>query len=231
MSELEKCELAKQKYNDLVENARKNPYDGYVERHHIIPRCLGGTNDVSNLVKLRGRDHFVAHQMLIEMFPVKSQEWVKMVYALHKMSFGRQKEKYDITPEEYEEIRIANSLALKGNPGGKCHLGKKYTPERLERAHKVLKSPEHRAKMSIAMKKVAGLPEVTAKTRHCGVDNHFARSVNQIDVTTGAIVNWYEMVTTAAIAVNVPHYKISYACRVPGKIVAGFYWKYAEDVE
>lgn len=37
---------------------------GYVERHHIIPRCMGGSNDRDNLVALTAREHFLAHMLL-----------------------------------------------------------------------------------------------------------------------------------------------------------------------
>jgi hypothetical protein len=32
--------------------------DMYVEKHHIIPKSLGGSNDKSNLVKLTAKEHF-----------------------------------------------------------------------------------------------------------------------------------------------------------------------------
>jgi hypothetical protein len=38
--------------------------DGYVEKHHILPRSLGGSDDSSNLVTLTSREHFVAHMLL-----------------------------------------------------------------------------------------------------------------------------------------------------------------------
>lgn len=41
----------------------------YKERHHIIPRCLGGNNDKSNIVELTPEEHYVAHQLLIKLNP------------------------------------------------------------------------------------------------------------------------------------------------------------------
>jgi hypothetical protein len=37
-------------YNDIVDRSKNRVLEGYKERHHIIPRCVGGTNDKSNLV-------------------------------------------------------------------------------------------------------------------------------------------------------------------------------------
>lgn len=47
----------------------KKDYDGYFEKHHIIPRCMGGSNDKSNLVLLTGREHFMAHMLLWKAYP------------------------------------------------------------------------------------------------------------------------------------------------------------------
>lgn len=37
---------------------------GYVEKHHILPRCIGGGNQKNNLVFLTAREHFVAYRFL-----------------------------------------------------------------------------------------------------------------------------------------------------------------------
>jgi hypothetical protein len=42
---------------------------GYVEKHHIIPKCLGGTDRKDNLVYLSAREHYVAHQLLAKIHP------------------------------------------------------------------------------------------------------------------------------------------------------------------
>jgi hypothetical protein len=44
-------------YNDLVSHAKSQilPTDTYVERHHIIMKSLGGSNDKSNLVTFTAR--------------------------------------------------------------------------------------------------------------------------------------------------------------------------------
>lgn len=61
-------------YDALVEKAKarglnKSQHEGYFEIHHIVPRCMGGTNDKSNLVLLSGREHFMAHMLLWKAYP------------------------------------------------------------------------------------------------------------------------------------------------------------------
>lgn len=53
-------------YNDLVSHAKLQilPENTYVERHHIIMKSLGGSNDKSNLVTFTARQHYIAHLLL-----------------------------------------------------------------------------------------------------------------------------------------------------------------------
>jgi hypothetical protein len=52
-------------YQKLIAKAKARVCpEGYVERHHILPRALGGTDDSSNLVALTAKEHFVAHVLL-----------------------------------------------------------------------------------------------------------------------------------------------------------------------
>jgi len=53
-----------------------------MERHHIVPKCLGGSNDESNLVYLTPEEHFVAHQLLVKMNPGHRG----LIYAVHQMT-------------------------------------------------------------------------------------------------------------------------------------------------
>lgn len=56
-------------HDDIIERAKTRVLDGYKERHHIIPRCMGGNNDASNLVNLTAREHFIVHKLLCEIYP------------------------------------------------------------------------------------------------------------------------------------------------------------------
>lgn len=61
-------------YNRLIERARLRPLpDGHIERHHVIPRCMGGNDDQVNLVNLTPEEHYVAHQLLVKIYPDNSK--------------------------------------------------------------------------------------------------------------------------------------------------------------
>lgn len=56
-------------YNNLISKRIYSPATGYKEVHHIIPRCLGGTDDKSNLVSLSYKEHYLAHVLLCKIYP------------------------------------------------------------------------------------------------------------------------------------------------------------------
>jgi hypothetical protein len=68
-------------YNSLIQKRLKEPATGYTEKHHIIPKSLGGSDDLSNLVVLSGREHWVAHLLLY-----KIHKCSKMAHACNMMS-------------------------------------------------------------------------------------------------------------------------------------------------
>ena len=72
-------------YYRIIENSRGRINEGYVERHHIIPRSCGGTDDISNLVSLTGREHFICHWLLTKMV-TDSTHIRNMHYAFKLMS-------------------------------------------------------------------------------------------------------------------------------------------------
>ena len=51
-------------YTKLIEFRKANPAKGYTEKHHILPRSMGGLDTEDNLVKLTGREHWIAHLLL-----------------------------------------------------------------------------------------------------------------------------------------------------------------------
>ena len=56
-------------YALLIERARVRVLDGYRERHHVVPRCLGGGDEPENIVELTPEEHFFAHQLLMKLHP------------------------------------------------------------------------------------------------------------------------------------------------------------------
>lgn len=56
-------------YNDLINRGRNRTISDHTESHHVIPRCMGESDDKSNLVDLTPEEHYVAHQLLVKIYP------------------------------------------------------------------------------------------------------------------------------------------------------------------
>jgi hypothetical protein len=56
------------RYDDIIERAKRRVLDIYREKHHILPRSLGGDNDPGNLVDLTYREHFLVHWLLVRIY-------------------------------------------------------------------------------------------------------------------------------------------------------------------
>ena len=98
--------------NILNTRGRFNCGDEYCERHHIQPKCLGGTNQEDNFIDLFAREHFIAHKLLAEENPNE----IKLIQAYNIMAFTHnthQSQRYMLSPEEYEAARKTISQALK----------------------------------------------------------------------------------------------------------------------
>lgn len=97
----------------------------YHERHHIVPKSIGGTNDEENLIDLFAREHFEAHRMLA----LENPDIQGLRYAWWAMCSlpGSSKKREDVTPEEYEEARVMfiNSISKENSP---C-FGKNHSEE------------------------------------------------------------------------------------------------------
>lgn len=91
-------------YNQIIENRKQNLAEGYIEKHHIIPRSLGGTDDKENLVKLTAREHFICHYLLAKMYKKETFNWYKMNHAFLMMKCG------SITNFRYFNSRLYNAL-------------------------------------------------------------------------------------------------------------------------
>lgn len=70
-------------YNQIIANGKIYRLEGY-ERHHILPKSLGGTDIASNLIYITAREHFICHWLLTKIYPTGEEHW-KMLNALRMM--------------------------------------------------------------------------------------------------------------------------------------------------
>lgn len=155
-------------YDQLVERCKvrgldRNSVDYYTEIHHIVPRCLGGSDEKDNLVMFSGREHFIAHMLLWKAYP----DEVSLMRAAFMMSSrwgsGRLEESKPIHSKTYATLREEYAEAVKEQVTGENNpfFGKTHTDETREKIkawHAA--NPEHARN---AMKGRKHTPEAIAK--------------------------------------------------------------------
>jgi len=153
-------------YDRLMSRARGRVLVGYKERHHVLPRCMGGGNEPENIVKLTAEEHYVAHQLLVKMHPEvhglaiaafrmakpctgnKAYGWMQRRHALAVAAHMRGNQN-TLGKRHSPETRAKISAALKGRPG-RCPTLETRAKLSIARRLRVT-SAETRAKMSAAL--------------------------------------------------------------------------------
>jgi hypothetical protein len=135
-------------YFNIIDSAKSRVLssDTYTERHHILPKSLGGNDSSANIIKLTAREHFICHWLLTKI--VSPDKKVKMVFALHRMkSINKRQQRYStpITSRVFERNRIEHSKFI-----GAINKGKKLSKETKQKISISLKGknlgkscPEH----------------------------------------------------------------------------------------
>jgi hypothetical protein len=176
-------------YNQIIERAKCRLLIGeYKEIHHIMPKCLGGNNDSSNLVELTAREHFIVHRLLTKMVTdtkQKYQMWNAFSCMLYRERPGQQR--YKVSSQLFENIKVSGAKIKsekfkgKNNPmfgkKGKDHpaFGKQWSDEQRKNASishtGVTRSIEARKKQSNATKGRTQTAEHIAKRICAGEKN------------------------------------------------------------
>lgn len=124
-------------YDRLIERARDRAVVYcYVESHHVVPRCMGGSNDESNLVLLTPEEHYVAHQLLVKMHP----ENTNLVYAAHMMAINagsqpRNNKMYGWLRRRYSKVVSENMLGKPKTEEHKQNISKALTGKSKSKEH------------------------------------------------------------------------------------------------
>lgn len=118
-------------YDDLIESAKNEPKkDSYKELHHIIPLCMGGSDDKSNKIYLTARQHYLAHWLLYKMYKTSA-----LVHAWHSMSrIGKGQEDRSINSHLFEYCKRERSklLSIQYSGEGNNFYNKKHSQKSLQ---------------------------------------------------------------------------------------------------
>ena len=134
-------------YYRIISNAQVRTLleDTYTEKHHIIPKSLGGNDKQPNLVKLTAREHFVCHLLLTKM--VNGVARRSMCYAVWQMTLIKDRKRYRPTARMYEILKKKLSQSCTGIP----------------------KTEEQKKKQSLIMKGRPGTPHTEEHKKYMSV--------------------------------------------------------------
>lgn len=150
-------------YDRLIARARERVLVGYRERHHIVPRCIGGNDEPENIVALTAEEHFCAHMLLVKIHP-GAEKIVNAAYFMsflsrnnkvyawlkRKLAYGMRGNTRSLGVKRTAETKAKMSASMRGNTNGR---GKKLPPF----------TAEHRAKLASAKRGRTLKPEHVAK--------------------------------------------------------------------
>lgn len=111
-------------YREFIADRKRRELSliGYTEKHHILPRSLGGTDDSTNLIRLTPEDHFFAHLLIAKAhntMPTWGAVMVMHERASRSTIFWRKsRERYAWARRRYSEFCTAERLGL-SNPNYK----------------------------------------------------------------------------------------------------------------
>ena len=119
----------------------------YMERHHILPKCLGGKDEDENMIWLFAEEHYFAHELLA----LENEDNASLLHAWWMMC-GRFDEFVDAytyaeLKERFHHMMTTNNTGELNPFYGKKHTEqhKKYISEKLKGRHL---SDEHKRKLS-----------------------------------------------------------------------------------
>lgn len=111
-------------YFKLVETRQNRQANEYVEKHHIIPRSLGGTDEPDNLINLTAREHFIAHLLLTKMYLGQYKYKMNFAFGMMLADNGNRGKRYTPSSRLYNIARSLVGEAVSNSNKGKTPWNK-----------------------------------------------------------------------------------------------------------
>ena len=210
-------------YYQIIKRGNNRKLEGYIEKHHIIPKCIGGSDDEDNIVELTAREHFLCHMLLCEIYPKE----YKLKHALFLMAIGKNKVKenhYVIGSRVYERLRIEYSQMMTGKKHSKLTCDKK---SKAMKGHSMF-TPEWREKIKQANtgREITWGKKISKSLlgREITWDRGVNKPILQYDKNNNFIKEW----DSIAEAKRKVGGDISAALAGNQKTAGGFVWKYKD---
>ena len=237
-------------YSEFIADRRAKEADliasgEYKERHHIVPRSMGGSDDAENLIALTAGDHYFAHLCLAKWHG--GNQWAG-VWAMSALkSRGREVKKYS----RRKMVAVARKKSLgENNPSKMPHvkLLRKIQLTENNPMWGVDRSGENNPMFGVKLcgskngmfgKSMSDAEKAKRSKMYLGSNNpNYGRKLSAIakqkisSATSVAVVNLdtgdrFDRVSDAALFVNRSVAAVSSCLVGKSKTCAGYRWAYA----
>ena len=107
-------------YNQITSRGQTRITDQRTESHHIIPKCLGGSDDTSNLTNVTLREHFICHWLLTKIHQGKHRhQMLKALWMMRAENQNQTRYNTKITSRVYAKLKEEYSVLQSQKVSGK----------------------------------------------------------------------------------------------------------------
>jgi hypothetical protein len=158
-------------YYSIVNRARDRKLIGYIEKHHIIPKSLGGNDSSENLVKLIAREHFICHRLLTKMTEGESKSKMHQAVWMMTVTNSDNQNRHKVTNRVYETLKLNMSLMKRGKSTWNKGISPSYETKMLLRNrtlqynHSIGKISDDELKLAIKLPLGEKLPRRKRKSK------------------------------------------------------------------
>lgn len=150
-----------ERWYQIITQSGKKVREPGLERHHIVPESLGGSDDPHNVTFITPREHFICHWLLTKVYKTGEPHW-KMINALRMMRAENPNQKryntkitsrvYDKLKREYAKLQ-SERVSGENNP---MHGAKFYrSADGKMRQRAAISGDKNGAKQPNARKKIS----------------------------------------------------------------------------
>lgn len=168
-------------YNLLIEKSKNRNRPDICERHHILPKSMGGNNKKENIVYLTPKEHYVAHHLLWKIHRNREMHYAFWLmvnkiskngsreYKVNSRTYQSAKEQHQIEVSlthtgkvVSKETRLKSSMSLKGKPAwckGKTGIHSEQGIENIKKSRTGAIDTEETRQKRINSAKLRPMPE------------------------------------------------------------------------
>lgn len=141
----------------FIDALKNQSIDGYSEKHHILPRSMGGGNEPSNIIALTLRQHYIAHWMLWKAYGGKMAVAFDYMNGIKKYGYRLTGRTIKLLSQDVSKRRSERLVSTETREKQRqAKLGRKLSPEHIEKVRQAstgrVVSEETKRKVSEAKK-------------------------------------------------------------------------------